>query len=52
MDNANRSEKSNQGVRKATGPRTVAGKRRSRMNAIKHRFFSKHLLLEGEDPAK
>jgi hypothetical protein len=38
--------------RGATGPRTAAGKRRSRMNAIKHGFFSKHLLLEGEDPAE
>ena len=38
--------------RKATGPRTIAGKRRSRMNAIKHGFYSKHLLLDGEDPAE
>ena len=34
---------------RATGPRTAAGKRRSRMNAIKHGSYSKHLLLEGED---
>jgi hypothetical protein len=38
--------------RGATGPRTAAGKRRSRMNAIKHGFFAKYLLLEGEDPAE
>ncbi len=38
--------------RRATGPRTAAGKRRSRMNAIKHGLFSKHLLLDGEDPAE
>ena len=38
--------------RRATGPRTAAGKRRSRMNAIKHGLCSKHLLLEGENPAE
>ena len=38
--------------RRATGPRTAAGKRRSRRNSIKHGLFSKHLLLDGEDPAE
>jgi hypothetical protein len=52
MESANMPEKSNQGARKATGPRTAAGKRRSRMNATKFGFFSKHLLLDGEDPAE
>jgi|ERR1700684_1372528 hypothetical protein len=35
----------------STGPRTIAGKRRSRRNAIKFGLFSKHLLLEGESRA-
>lgn len=52
MNRATKSEKSNPRSRRATGPRTAAGKRRSRMNAIKHGIFSKHLLLEGEDPSE
>jgi hypothetical protein len=32
----------------ATGPRTVAGKNRSRRNAIKHGIFSKQLILDRE----
>lgn len=52
MDGVTKSEKFNVGARRATGPRTAAGKRRSRMNAIKHGLFSKHLLLEGEDPSE
>jgi hypothetical protein len=35
-------------VRSAGGPRTSNGKKRSRLNALKHGFFSKALLLEGE----
>jgi hypothetical protein len=38
--------------RGATGPRTVAGKRRSRMNAIKHGMFCERLVLAGEDRAE
>lgn len=33
----------------ATGPRTVAGKQRSSMNAVKDALFSQHIILEGED---
>lgn len=32
----------------STGPRTAAGKKRSRRNALKHGIFSKHLILDGE----
>ena len=32
----------------ATGPRTLAGKQRSRLNALKNGIFSKILLLNGE----
>jgi hypothetical protein len=35
---------------KATGPRTVAGKKRSRRNALSHGIFAKHFLLKDEDP--
>jgi hypothetical protein len=34
-----------------SGPRTVAGKTRSRRNALKFGIFSKSLLLDGENPA-
>lgn len=35
-------------ARKATGPRTLAGKQRSKYNAIKYGVFSHAVLLEGE----
>jgi hypothetical protein len=38
--------------RRATGPRTVAGKKRSSLNATKHGGYSRHLILEGEDRAE
>ena len=34
---------------RASGPRTAAGKRRSRLNAIKHGLLSQQLILEGEN---
>ena len=34
-----------------TGPRTDAGKRRSRRNSLKHGLRSRHLILDGENPA-
>ena len=37
-------------ARKSTGPRTQAGKDRSRFNAVTHGLRSKFLLLPGEDP--
>ena len=36
-------------ARKSTGPKTGAGKRWSRMNALKHGFFAKELNLSSED---
>lgn len=39
-------------ARKSTGPRTQAGKERSRMNALKHGLLAKSVLLEHEDPAE
>ena len=35
-------------VPRSTGPKTVAGKRRSRTNATKHGIFSRSLILDGE----
>src|SRR5208282_306407 len=39
-------------ARKSTGPRTPAGKRRSRYNAVKSGIFAKVVLLKGESPAE
>jgi hypothetical protein len=38
-------------ARKSTGPRTAAGKERSRMNALKHGLDAQTLILPGEDDA-
>lgn len=35
-------------VQKATGPRTSAGKERSKLNALRHGIFSKAAMLENE----
>jgi hypothetical protein len=40
--------RSGQKVRRATGPRTAAGKRRSRLNSMKAGVFAKDLLLKNE----
>ena len=34
----------------STGPKTVAGKSRSSMNAVRHGLFSQHLFLDDEHP--
>ena len=44
--NANR-----QNSRKSTGPRTEAGRNRSRFNAVKHGFRAEKAILPDEDPA-
>ncbi len=36
-------------ARKSTGPKTGAGKRRARMNSLKHGFFAKELQLSEEN---
>jgi hypothetical protein len=38
-------------TRRGTGPRTAAGKRRSRYNAVKTGIFTRSLLLKNESPA-
>jgi hypothetical protein len=38
-----------QNSRKSTGPRTPTGKKRASMNAVKHNFFSKCLLIQRSD---
>jgi hypothetical protein len=44
--------RSGQITRRATGPRTAAGKRRSRYNALKSGLFAKDLLLKHESRAE
>ncbi|MHB1557555.1 MAG: hypothetical protein ACYC61_08750 [Isosphaeraceae bacterium] len=48
---AARVEANRRNARKSTGPRTQAGKDRSRFNAVNHGLRSKLLILPGEDPA-
>jgi hypothetical protein len=43
--------RSGQKIRRATGPRTAAGKRRSRYNAVKSGIFAKGFLLKNESPS-
>lgn len=35
---------------RSTGPRSDAGKARSRLNAMQHGLTARHVLLPGEDP--
>ncbi len=37
-------------ARRSTGPRTTQGKKRTRLNALKHGVLSKFALLDGESP--
>jgi hypothetical protein len=39
-------------IYKSTGPRTVQGKNRSKLNAFKHGLLSKVILLKGESPTE
>ncbi len=43
---------SSSSTRRATGPRTLQGKERSKFNARKHGLFSKAVLLQDESPAE
>jgi hypothetical protein len=46
-----RAEISRRNARKSTGPRTAAGKDRSKYNATKHGLTARSVLLPGEDPS-
>ena len=48
--NTNRAEINRANSLKSTGPRTEAGKSRSRMNALKHGMTAKAIVLPDEDP--
>src|ERR1035437_673823 len=39
-------------TRNCTGPRTLEGKARSSMNALKSGIYAKSLIIRGEDPAQ
>lgn len=39
-------------AQRSTGPTTDAGKQRTRLNALRHGFFAKSLLLPGDDPSE
>ena len=45
-----RAEANRRNARRSTGPRTPAGKGRSRFNAVKHGMRAQSLVLPGEDP--
>ena len=45
--NANR-----RNARKSTGPRTPGGRKRARMNALKHGMAAEEVVIPGEDPAE
>jgi hypothetical protein len=45
-----RVEANRRNAKKSTGPRTPVGKRRSRLNAIKHGLCARIPVLPGEDP--
>ncbi len=47
-----RAESSRRNAQKSTGPRTAAGKARSRYNALKHGMTAESTLLPGEDAAE
>ncbi len=44
--------RNNQNAKHSTGPRTEAGKGKSRMNALKHGFTAQVVLLPGEKPVE
>ena len=51
MTTANQRNANRENARRSTGPRTVAGKRRASMNALKHGILATSPVLPGEDLA-
>jgi hypothetical protein len=49
MCSSNRAEANRRNARKSTGPKTAAGKERSRFNALKHGLRARLPVLPGED---
>ena len=43
-------EANRQNAQASTGPRTAEGKAKVSRNAEKHGLFSRHVVIEGEDP--
>jgi hypothetical protein len=51
MTSAKRIKANRRNARKSTGPKTAAGKARSKMNALKHGLDAQTIVLPGEDEA-
>jgi hypothetical protein len=51
MTSSKRRKANAKNARRSTGPRTAAGKARSKMNALKHGLDAKTIILPGEDGA-
>src|SRR5438132_1388356 len=49
---SNRAEANRRNARKSTGPRSAAGKARSRFNALKHGMTARSTLLPDEDASE
>src|SRR5262245_23724792 len=49
MVSQNQLEANRANAKRSTGPKSDAGKARSRMNALRHGFSSQQIVLEGED---
>ena len=49
MVSSRKIESNRRNSKKSTGPRTMAGKRRVSMNAVRHGFFSQFLLIQHPD---
>jgi hypothetical protein len=52
MTNKQRTDASRRNAKKSTGPRTVGGRRRSSMNALKHGMTAEDVVIPGENPAE
>src|ERR1700733_6653875 len=50
MTSPKRAEANRRNSRKSTGPRTLSGKSRSKLNAVTHGLTAETLILPGEDP--
>ena len=52
MTSTKRAEANRRNAARSTGPRTLSGKSRSRLNAVTHGLTAETLILPGEDPRR